>query len=137
MSAKTVAQQVSSEEPALKPPVLDDHANDMLEVILSENGMIQECSMACMTYLKCSPSELLWQHISVLLPQFAVMPLMQGGQINPRLRFLSHIGNQFELIGKGGVRFLSEVFFNDVEGQGRHYLHLVIRPVRSLSALPA
>lgn len=109
----------------------------MLELTLSENGMIRECSRACGKCLGCSPGELLWQHVSVLLPQLAGIPLMLGGQINPRLRFLSHIGRQFELVGKSGARFLSEVFFTDIENLGRHYLHLVIRPVRHLAAAPA
>ncbi len=114
-----------------------DSGVDMLELILNENGMIHECSKTCVKCLGCTSSELQRQHISALLPQLAGIPLMLDGQINPRLRFLSHIGRQFELIGKSGVRLLCEVFFNDVESLGCHYLHLVIRPAHSLSAMAA
>lgn len=135
MSVKKV-RQVGGTVPSPQAHSLDAGV-DMLELTLNENGMIRECSKTCARCLGCTPGELLWQHVSVLLPQLAGIPLVLGGQINPRLRYLCHIGRQFELVGKSGVRLLSEVFFNDVESLGRHYLHLVIRPVRSLSAAPA
>jgi hypothetical protein len=40
------------------------------------------------------------------------------------------------LVGMSGARFLSELFLNDIESLGRHYLHLVIRPVRNLAGTP-
>ena len=133
MSVQTAFKGRAAKEPP-PAPAADD--TGLLELTLSDNGMICACSKACGKCLGCTSRELLWQHVSVLLPQLQDMPLMQNGQINPRLRFLSHIGRLFILVGHSGKRFMSEVFFNDIESLGRHYLHLVIRPVRSMQSDP-
>jgi hypothetical protein len=136
MSVPNAHQVLYGERPLLPQEKESPTEVGMLELTLSENGMIRDCSKACGKCLGCPPGDLLWRHISVLLPQLAGIPLMLGGQINPRLRFLSHIGRQFEFVGISGARFLSEVFLNDIESLGRHYLHLVIRPVRNLAGTP-
>lgn len=95
---------------------------------LSDNGWIRSCNKAAGKLLGCASSELLWQHISMLLPQLAETPLMQKGQINPRLRFLSRIGHRFEVVAPSGTRIFSKLFFTDVEYPERHNLCLIIRP---------
>lgn len=97
---------------------------------LYDNGTICECNKAAGELLDCAPGKLTWQHISTILPQLAETALMQGKGINPNLRFLSHIGYGFEVIGLSGVHFACAVFFNEVDSFGRHYLRLIFRPVR-------
>ncbi len=96
---------------------------------LYDNGTICECNKAAAELLDCAPSRLTWQHISTFLPQLAETTLMQGETINPNLRFLSHIGYGFEMIGMSGVHFVSAIFFNEVENFGRHCLRIIIRPI--------
>ncbi len=96
---------------------------------LYDNGTIRECNQAAAELLDCLPSKLTWQHISTIMPQLAETTLMQGEKINPNLRFLSHIGYGFEVIGLSGVHFACALFFNEVENFGRHCLRLIIRPI--------
>lgn len=111
------------------------HSEEITAVLtLYDNGTICECNKAAGELLGCSPIKLTWQHISTFLPQLAGASLMQGERINPNLRFLSHIGYSFEMIGITGVHFACALFFNEVENLGKHYLRLIIRPVNSTEA---
>jgi hypothetical protein len=96
---------------------------------LYDNGTICECNRAAAKLLDCMPSKLTWQHVSIFLPQLAENTLMLGGGVNPNLRFLSHIGYGFEVVGMSGVHFACALFFNEVENFGRHCLRLIIRPI--------
>lgn len=96
---------------------------------LYNNGTIRDCNQAAAELLDCVPSKLTWQHISTIMPQLTEATLMQGERINPNLRFLSHIGYGFEVIGLSGVHFACALFFNEVENFGRHCLRLIIRPI--------
>jgi hypothetical protein len=98
-------------------------------LMLYDNGTIRECNHAAAELLDCLPSKLTWQHISTIMPQLGETTLMQGERINPNLRFLSHIGYGFEVIGLSGVHLVCALFFNEVEGFGRHCLRLIIRPI--------
>lgn len=105
---------------------LDDE--DFVELTLSDSGMIRECSRAIERLFGYSPAKLLWQHISVLLPQLAGMALVTGGEINHRLHYLAHIGHRFEMIGMDGVCSLVRICLNDAEAMGRHCVRLTICP---------
>ena len=96
---------------------------------LYDNGTIRECNQAAAELLDCVPNNLTWQHISIIMPQLAESTLMQGEKINPNLRFLSHIGYGFEVVGLSGIHFACALFFNEVENFGRHCLRLIIRPI--------
>lgn len=98
-------------------------------LMLYDNGTIRECNQAAAELLDCAPSKITWQHISTIMPQLGETTLMQGERINPNLRFLSHIGYGFEVIGLNGVHFACALFFNEVENFGRHCLRLIIRPI--------
>lgn len=98
-------------------------------LMLYDNGTILDCNQAAAELLDCTPSKLTWQHISTIMPQLTEATLMQGKKINPNLRFLSHIGYGFEVIGLSGVHFACALFFNEVESFGRHCLRLIIRPI--------
>lgn len=100
-------------------------------LLLDDNGRICDCNLAAAKLLNCSPGKLAWKHISAIVPQFAETALLQGGMINPNLRFLSHIGYQFDLVGLSGVHIACSLFFNEVEDFGRHCLRLIIRPADS------
>ena len=96
---------------------------------LYDNGTICQCNQAAVDLFGCAPTGLTWLPVSKFLPQLADKDLMQGESINPKLRFLSHIGYGFEMIAFSGVPSACMLFFNEVQDLGRHCLRLIIRPV--------
>lgn len=106
-----------------------DFETDIAVLTIYCNGTIRECNQAAAALLDCLPNKLTWKHISTIMPELAKTSLMQGEQVNPNLRFLSHIGYGFEVIGLSGVHFACALFFNEVENFGRHCLRLIIRPI--------
>ena len=106
------------------------HSEEITAVLtLDDSGRICDCNSAAAQLLDCAPGKVAWKHISIIVPQFAETALVQGGIINPNLRFLSHIGYQFDLVGLSGVHIACALFFNEVEDFGRHCLRMIIRPV--------
>ncbi|HQR51451.1 MAG TPA: PAS domain-containing protein [Methylophilaceae bacterium] len=107
---------------------MNEPTENMAVLMLNDNGMIYGCNKACEKLFGYLSGEIIWKHISMLLPQLAGIALMSGQQINPRLHFLTHIGHQFEVVGLGGIHFASQLFINEVENLGQHYLRLIISP---------
>lgn len=95
---------------------------------LDDTGMIRDCNRAGEALFKYRRSELVWRHVSILLPQLADMKLMQDGQPNPRLRFLCRVGRRFQAVTHDMEHFASELFFNVLEKAGRKQLLLIVRP---------
>lgn len=96
---------------------------------LDDRGMIFNCSRASGVLFKYNCSELLCRPVSLLLPQLADWDLIQNGLVNPRLRFLCHIGHYFQAVTQDGEHFASELFFNRLNSTGHGGLMLVVRPV--------
>lgn len=103
-------------------------AEDVVVLTLDGHGMVCDCNRACEDLFKYHRSELVWRHVSMLLPQLAELALMQNGQPNPHLRFLCRIGRHFLAVTQDGERFASEVFLNVLDGTGRGRLSLIVRP---------
>lgn len=104
-------------------------AEDSVAVLmLNDKGMIRECNQVAGKLFGYQPSQLVWRHISMLLPQLAETVLMQGEQVNPRLRFLSRIGHRFEIAGSDSRTSSSRLFFHTVGSSGRYFLRVLIRP---------
>jgi len=105
-------------------------AMDPLAVVtLTDRGMIKECSQALGKLLGYQPSKLIWKHISLLLPDLADIQLIKGGQINPRLHFLSRVGHRFQVSVPGAARLASNLFFVLVESSGRCDMRIIISPI--------
>lgn len=96
---------------AKQPVVSDESDENRLVLTLHYNGMITECNKAGGRLLGCLPSELIWQHISRLLPQLKNVALMEGSNLNPYLHFLSRVGYKFDVISLRGARLIARVFF--------------------------
>lgn len=110
-------------------PNAEDSENDKLILTLHYNGMITDCNKAGGRLLGCLPSELIWQHISRLLPQLKNIALTQGQDLNPYLRFLSRVGYKFEVIGSKGVHMICKVFFCEIGSMGHRFLRVIICPL--------
>lgn len=105
---------------------LDD---EMVTLTLTEKGIISECSSTCDKLLGYPTHQLIWKHISVLLPQLANLG-QAGLHTLSRLRYLSHIGYRFDLRTLDGGSLPSRLFFSEIETAGRHYLRVLIRPAK-------
>lgn len=103
--------------------------DDTVVLTLNDKGMIRECSKTSWKLLGCPSNQLIWKHITLLLPQLVGVQLMYNKRINPRLRFLSRIGYRFEVVCPDGIHVASEIFFNHVETAERNYLRVIVRPV--------
>jgi hypothetical protein len=116
----------------MEPLRLDDleslQRDEPAEFILDTHGIIRHCNKAAGRLLDCSSSKLVWQPVSNILPQLADTALMQDGQINPRLRFLSRIGHRFRLAIPGGKQGFGRIYINDLEYAGRHTVRLIVYP---------
>lgn len=102
--------------------------DNKIDLTLNEQGMICDCNIPTGDLFGYRHNELAQRHISELMPELTAITLMRGGQINPRLRFLSHIGHRFHLIGLGGKLFEVKLFIRDMENQGHHYFRAMIFP---------
>ena len=107
----------------------------MAVLTLYDNGMIRDCNKAGGRLLGCSPAELTWQHISMLLPQLKEIVLFQDKKLNPHLRYISRIGQHFEIVTLSGARYVCELFFREVENLGTHFLRVIICPVEQSGSL--
>jgi PAS domain-containing protein len=101
---------------------------DVAVLTLDERGTILDCSRAAETLFKYLRSEMVWQHVSLLLPQLANVDLMQNGEPNPGLRFLCRIGRLFRTVAQDGRSFPSELYFTVLFNDGCGRLLLIVRP---------
>ncbi|HEY8085541.1 MAG TPA: PAS domain-containing protein [Methylophilaceae bacterium] len=100
-----------------------------MELVLNELGMICDWNSQFRNWLGYRRSDLVFRHISVLLPKLADIKLMCGKQINPRLRFLFRVGYQFQLVSFAGNHVEGTLFINEMENRGRRYLRTIIYPI--------
>lgn len=103
--------------------------DNRLVLTLHFNGMITECNKAGGKLLGCLPSELIWQHISRLLPQLKNVALMEGPNLNPYLHFLSRVGYKFDVISLRGARLIARVFFCEIGTMEHRFLRIIICPL--------
>jgi nitrogen-specific signal transduction histidine kinase len=100
-------------------------------ITLDNNGYIRDCNTAAARLLGNSSTNIARQPISNFVPQFAEMALLKDDMINPKLRYLSRIGCQFDLIGSKGVHISCALYFNEIEDYGQRCLRLIIKPASS------
>ncbi|MCX7175227.1 MAG: hypothetical protein NT159_15165 [Proteobacteria bacterium] len=101
---------------------------EMAALTLNGRGLVRDCSRASEALFKYRRGDLVWRHVSLLLPQLAVLELVQNGEINPRLRFLCRIGHAFQAVTQDGKQFPSELFFNRINSPADESLTLIVRP---------
>ncbi|MDD5175552.1 MAG: hypothetical protein PHQ05_03890 [Sterolibacterium sp.] len=106
---------------------------NMAALALDDRGMIRDCNRASEVLFEYRRRELIWRHVSMLLPQLAELELMQNGQPNPRLRFLCRAGYRYQAVTQNGLRFASKLFFNHLDNAGQGGLSLIVRPTEEVS----
>ena len=115
--------------PGVSAVVQDDPA----VLTLNDRGMICDCNRSGEALFRYRRSEMVWQHVSILLPQLADMELVQNGAPNSRLRYLSRIGHRFQAVARDGNCFASELFLNLLDNNRSRRLLLIARRVATVA----
>lgn len=98
---------------------------------LDERGMICDCNRSGEQLFGYQRSELVWQHVSLLVPQLSGVALVRGGQVDPHLDFLCHCGHPFQVQKREGDVFPCELSVVHLEHDGRRVLRLMVRPAEN------
>ena len=101
------------------------------DLLLDQRGMIRGCNGASANLFGYRRSEIVWQHISLLLPQLADTNLVCDGELNPRLLFLCRIGGYFKAQRQNGQSFASDLFLMNLSNPGSSDLRMIVRPFRN------
>ncbi len=107
--------------------------NDVAALTLDDRGMIWHCNREGEALFQYRRSELVWRHVSLLLPQLAELSLVLHGEPNPHLRYLCHLGRHFQAVPHDGKTFPAELFLTLLDNTGRGRLSLVVRPAQAVS----
>jgi len=102
--------------------------NEPPALLLDEGGLIRDCSTSVETLFGYRLGELVWQHISCLFPQFSDIALLQNGQIDAKLNFISRCGHIFLGLDRQGNTVPLHLNFIRFERDGLCTLRLILRP---------
>jgi hypothetical protein len=103
-------------------------SEELAALMIDNLGVIRDCSMNCETLFKYRQHEMISQHVTKLLPQLTEVELIQNGQPNARLCFLSRTGHNFQALTKSGECFVCKLFFNLLDGPGYGQILIIVRP---------
>lgn len=101
--------------------------NDAPAFLMNVQGVIRSCNKSAERRFGYPQSELLWQHISRLFPQFGDVELVMQNHLNPLLNYLCRCDHIFEAINKKGEIISCNLTFFSIEREGMHLLRLVVR----------
>ena len=110
---------------ALIAPVVA--AADSAALMLDERGMICDCDRSAESLFGYRRSEMVWRHVSMLLPQLQQVELLEDGQVNSRIRFLSQLDGYFHAVDRLGKRFGVDLFLVELGNPGLPRLRLIVR----------
>ncbi len=102
----------------LEPPMLT----------VNERGMICDCSEAGEKLFGYSIRDLVWQHVSKLLPELSEIQLVKNGRLNSQLGFLSRCGQPFLAINRLGNIFLNNLHFVLLNYSGEYAIRVIVQP---------
>ena len=111
------------------PKARINRKDDLVALTLDERGVILDCSKAAERLFGYLRSELMWRHVSQLLPQLIEDVLVQDGRLNPKLSFLCHSGHLFQTHNQQGHAFHSELHFVELNNLSGRSLRLIVCPV--------
>jgi hypothetical protein len=102
---------------------------DPPSLALDERGIIQDCSKSFENLFGFQRRDLVWQHVSRLLPQLTGIDLVQAGRLNPLLNYLCHCGHRYDAQDRQGRIVSCILSFARVEFDGKRSLRLIINPL--------
>ena len=115
----------------LNQQLLEDCKTEWIEppaLSLDERGLIQDCSKSFERLFGFKRCDLVWQHVSRLLPQLAGVTLVEAGQLNPVLKYLCHCGHHYQAQNQRGDSFPCNLNFVRIEFGGKRSLRLIFNP---------
>ena len=92
--------------------------DDTAALMLNERGMIRDCSKSLEELVGYSRSELVWRHVSTLLPQLDESAMIRDGRLNPRIGYLCHCGQLFQVRDRNGHSFQSKIRLFELDTGG-------------------
>ncbi|MCG6933674.1 MAG: PAS domain-containing protein [Gallionella sp.] len=95
---------------------------------LDESGMICDCSKAGEKLFGYLRQDMVWRHVSKLLPELSEIQLLKNGQVNPQLGFLCHCGHHFQTTNRLGNVFMSELHFVILNDAGTRQIRMIVQP---------
>ncbi len=95
---------------------------------LDERGMICDCSKAGEKLFGYGRKDMIWQHVSKLLPELSEIQLVKNGQFNAQLGFLSRCGQPFLAINRLGNIFLNNLHFVLLNYAGEYAIRVIVQP---------
>lgn len=110
-----------------------EYRDDFAALIMDERGMILECNCAAEKLFGYPASELIWRHVSLLLPQLEEGSLVKDGRINPRLSFMCHCGHLFQALDRQCNLFFSELHLFELNNLGKRTLRAILCPTAPLT----
>lgn len=106
----------------------DEYCGEAAALILDYRGMILECNHAAEKLFGYCASELIWRHVSLLLPQLAEGMLVRDDKVNPKLKFMCHCGQLFLALDRQCRTFLSELHLVELAHPGRFVIRAILCP---------
>lgn len=95
---------------------------------VDERGMICDCSRAGEILFGYSLRDLVWQHVSKLLPELSGIQLVKNGRLNSQLGFLSRCGQPFLAINRLGNICLNNLNFVLLIYAGEYAIRVTVQP---------
>ena len=102
-------------------------ADHVAGLLLDEHGIVRDCDSASEILFGHRRSEMVAQHVSMLLPQLADIELLSDGQPNSKLRYHCHIGVRYQMRKRSGESIPCELFLNRLHNPGSPPLRLIVR----------
>lgn len=124
----------SVDRPGSSTGIAVDAWDKLAVLTLDGRGMICDCNCAGEALFGYLLSELVWRHVSMLLPQLAELELIQDGRPNAHLRFLCRIGQPFQAVTQNRECFTGQLFLNILDAKGSGRLTLIVRPADKTNA---
>ena len=94
---------------------------------LDEVGIIIDCDGAIEAMFGYPRADLIFRHVSMLLPRLEDMELIQGGHLSSRLHYLCHVGLPFLVRPRDGEQFLGYLLLTDLSNPAERRLRLSVR----------
>lgn len=94
---------------------------------LDEVGIIIDCDGAIEAMFGYPRADLIFRHVSMLLPRLEDMELIQGGHLSSRLHYLCHVGLPFLVRPRDGEQFLGYLLLTDLSHPAEWRLRLSVR----------
>lgn len=95
-------------------------------LLLDRQGFIQDCTPSIEDIFEYPQIYLITRPIYKLIPYLADIPLMKGGDLNPKLRLLCRLGMMFDAIRRDSSVFASCLSLSMVGRDGKQHPRLTV-----------